>query len=67
MPISGSNMNTLDIRELIFDDVDIAVKFYNNRIRQKLNPNRKKRRYCHIPHGFPYMGVNFLIHQEYVL
>jgi hypothetical protein len=45
---SGSNKNTLDIREWIFDDVDIAVKFYNNRIKQKLNPNRKKRRYCHI-------------------
>jgi hypothetical protein len=57
---SGSNGNTLDVREWIFDDIDIAIRFYNNRIRQKLNPNRKKRRYGHISQNRNRSSINCL-------
>jgi len=45
---SGAKGKTLDIREWVFDDIEIAATFYKRKIRQKLNPNRKNRKYCHV-------------------
>jgi hypothetical protein len=42
---SGAKGKTLDTREWSFDDIELAEKFYSQKLRQKINPNRKKRIY----------------------
>ncbi len=42
---SGTQTKKLDTREWVFDHIELAEKFYNQKIRQKTNPNRKNRKY----------------------
>ena len=42
---SGTKKKKLDTREWVFDQIEIAEKFYSQKIRQKTNPNRKNRKY----------------------
>ena len=42
---SGTKIKKLDTREWVFDQIELAEKFYNQKVRQKTNPNRKNRKY----------------------
>ena len=42
---SGTQTKKLDTREWVFDQKESAEKFYNQKVRQKTNPNRKNRKY----------------------
>ena len=42
---SGTRKKKLDSREWVFDHIELAEKFYSQKIRQKTNPNRKCRKY----------------------
>lgn len=42
---SGAKNRKLDTRKWEFDQIEVAEKFYNSKIRQKTNPNRKQRKY----------------------
>ena len=46
---SGTKIKKLDTREWVFDDIEIAEKFYSQKIRQKTNPNRNTRKYSRTP------------------
>ncbi len=46
---SGTKKHKLDSREWAFSESERAEKFFNQKVRQKLNPKRKKRKYKQAP------------------